>query len=117
MTTPPVPDPWEGLPDGTLAPFLDVDHRDRLIVDRTVIRVLSIEHEETKYGPKVYVRIAIPPDQIERTCAFDKKDKSHPRLKVLAGLQEWMLRYPEQPLHAVLIGAGNGYMLGKPPVS
>ena len=110
-----VPDPWEGLPTGTLSQFIEPALRDHLILDKAVVEVLGIDPAITVHGPRIYVRILIPPDGIERTCSFDKKDKNHPRLKGLTALQEWMLRYPEEKLYAILIGAGNGYMLAAPP--
>jgi hypothetical protein len=109
-----LPDPWAGAPDGTLTPFISPEERDRLIVDRTSVRLLDIHDEKTAHGPKCYVEIEIPDGGVRRVCSFDISDPRHPRVKLLRHLGRFMAEHPDVVPLAVLKTAGNGYVLADP---
>jgi hypothetical protein len=115
LSSPEVPNPWDTVPDGALAPFISPDERDQLIVDGTIFQVTSIALVEvTAHGPKWYVEITMRDGDWNRVCSLDAGDKRHPRMTQLAGLRDWMAKYPGSPLFARLVGAGRGYALAKP---
>lgn len=97
-----------------MAPFLTVEERDKLIVDRTVVYICRIHIEPTQYGPKWYIEIAVPPGDVHRVCSFGTKDERHPRNGVFEHLRKYLEKYPTQEIATVLVGVGGGYMLQDP---
>jgi hypothetical protein len=107
-------DPWAGAPAGYLVPFIEVEERDKLIVDRTVVMITRMTPETTKHGKKVYVEIEIPGVDEHRVCSMDASDDTHPRMALLRHLRKWLDEIPGGQIPAVLITAGRGYIFADP---
>lgn len=105
---------WDGVQDGTLAPFIEIAVRDQLILDRTVVQVISIKKEKTIHGTKMFVEIAVPPDHERFVCSFSTGPTNHPRMKTFAALASWLTAHKGMTLPAVLVQTGPAYMIIDP---